>query len=47
MDGERVIRVLDRILADPDLSERLDGLAEDAVRAEFFALYEAEEQRGE
>lgn len=46
-DGEAlevgaVVRAIDRILEDAELSDRLDGLDADSVRAEFLALYESE-----
>ena len=40
--GETVLRVIDRIDASPELSDRLDELDQHAFRREFLALYEAE-----
>jgi len=45
LDSEVVIAVLDRIDADPALSERLDELEEPTLRAEFLRLYEGERER--
>ena len=42
LDAEVTIRVLDKILADEELSDRLDGMDEDSVLSEFLALYESE-----
>jgi len=42
LDVDVVIRVLDRIAADAEISDRLDALDQDSVRSEFLALYESE-----
>jgi hypothetical protein len=42
LDTEVIIRVLDKILADEEFSDRLDGMDKDSVLSEFLALYESE-----
>lgn len=42
LDTEVTIRVLDKILADEEFSDRLDGMDKDSVLSEFLALYESE-----
>ena len=42
LEGETIIRVLDRIDVSPELSARLDELDDHTFRDEFLALYEAE-----
>ena len=42
IEASVVVRVLDRIAADEELSNRLNALDEDSVRSEFLVLYESE-----
>jgi hypothetical protein len=46
LEPKIIIRVIDRIAADPEIAARLDGLDENGVRAEILDLY-ALEVRGE
>lgn len=49
LDVRLVVRVLDGVLEDTDLSEHLDSLDERSVRTEFLLLYErlAAEEAGQ
>lgn len=46
LDTQVTVRVLDRIDADPALSDRLDALGEEDLRSAFLALYREEEGTG-
>jgi len=46
LDTRITVRVLDRIEGDPALSDRLDALDAEALRAAFLALYREEEEAG-
>jgi hypothetical protein len=45
LEPELVVRLHDRISADPDLSARLDKLDKADFRCEFLALYQTERNR--
>ena len=45
LDVEIILRVLDQIDANPDISARLDGLDEQDVHSEILAFYNAQAAR--
>ena len=42
LSGDTILRVIDRINANPELSARLDKLDKQTFRREFLILYEAD-----